>query len=247
MTPDERNLLTRYLADLDQARGGLKDAEAAQLIDQAFRANPDAGYVLVQHAILADQALHQAQEQIAALQRQLDQARSGGQGGAREGQGQGGGSFLGGAGPWGSGGAGAPPPQPQAYAPPQPSYAQPGAGYLPQAGQPGPFSGGGGLGSFLRSAGTTAAGVAGGAFLFEGLSGLFGGGRGGFGGGGFGGGASRPRTSPSTTTGRTTAAAMTTAVLATTPTTAIRAATTTADGLGAPAPAQPRKASGRAR
>ena len=43
-------------------------------------------------------------------------------------------------------------------------------------------------GSFLRSAGTTAAGVAGGAFLFEGLSNIFGGGHHGFGGGGFGGG-----------------------------------------------------------
>jgi hypothetical protein len=51
-----------------------------------------------------------------------------------------------------------------------------------------PFSQGGGLGSFLRNAGTMAAGVAAGDFLFEGLSGLFGGHRGfGFGGGGFGG------------------------------------------------------------
>jgi uncharacterized protein len=40
----------------------------------------------------------------------------------------------------------------------------------------GPFSGGGGLGSFLRSAGTVAAGVAGGDLLFNGISNLFGGG-----------------------------------------------------------------------
>jgi hypothetical protein len=52
----------------------------------------------------------------------------------------------------------------------------------------GPFSGQqSGLGSFLQSAGTTAAGVAGGAFLVEGLSNIFGGHHG-FGGGGFGGG-----------------------------------------------------------
>ncbi len=47
-----------------------------------------------------------------------------------------------------------------------------------------------GLGSFLKSAGTAAAGVAGGAFLCEGLSNLFGGHQGlggGFGGGGLGG------------------------------------------------------------
>ncbi|RZL57648.1 MAG: DUF2076 family protein, partial [Sphingomonas sp.] len=53
--------------------------------------------------------------------------------------------------------------------------------------RPGILSGGGGLGSFLRSAGTTAAGVAGGEMLFSGLSDLFGGHHnGGFGGGGQG-------------------------------------------------------------
>ena len=41
----------------------------------------------------------------------------------------------------------------------------------------GPFSSGGGLGSFLRNAGTMAAGVAGGDLLFEGISSLFGGNR----------------------------------------------------------------------
>jgi hypothetical protein len=45
----------------------------------------------------------------------------------------------------------------------------------------------GGFGSFLRSAGTTAAGVAGGALVADVIGGLFGGHRGGFG-GGFGGG-----------------------------------------------------------
>ena len=52
----------------------------------------------------------------------------------------------------------------------------------------------GGFGSFLRSAGTAAAGVAGGEFLFHGLSNMFGGGRGYGGGygGGFGGGFGAP-------------------------------------------------------
>jgi len=45
----------------------------------------------------------------------------------------------------------------------------------------------GGFGSFLRSAGTTAAGVAGGALVADAIGGLFGGHHGGFGGGGFGG------------------------------------------------------------
>jgi hypothetical protein len=163
MTPDERALLQRFLQDLVQTRGVAKDPEADSMIRAALSASPDAGYVLVQHAILSDQALHAAQDQIAALQQQLGNAGAP----AR---------FLGGPSPWAQAAAPQPPPQPQ----PQPSR-----GFF----GPGPFASGGGLGSFLRNAGTTAAGVAGGALLFEGLSGLFGGHGGGFGGfgGGFGG------------------------------------------------------------
>jgi hypothetical protein len=161
MTPDERNLLTNFLRDLDQARGGPKDAEAEAMIQQALSRNPDAAYLLVQHTILSDQALLAAQNRIAELESQ-------GRGAAPAA------SFLGGGGPWAQGGQAAPP------ATSVPAYAPPPAS---------PFSLGGGLGSFLRTAGTTAAGVAGGEMLFEGLSGLFGGHRG-FGGGfgGFGGG-----------------------------------------------------------
>lgn len=183
MTPDERNLLTQFLSDLSKTQGVAKDAEAAQMIDQTLRANPDAGYVLTQHALIADQALHQAQAQIEQLQDQLRQS--------------------------------APPPAPASFfggarppSPPSSPWAQ-AAGPQPYPPQAPPQGGGGlfgggplsgqqsGLGSFLQSAGTTAAGVAGGAFLFEGLSNLFGGhhgggfgglGGGGFGGGGFGGG-----------------------------------------------------------
>ncbi len=91
MTPDEKTLLTRFLQDLTQARGGLKDAEASDLIDRSLRANPDAAYLLVQHAIIADQALHAAQDRIGQLESQARNAQP---------QGQGGGSFLGGGGPW---------------------------------------------------------------------------------------------------------------------------------------------------
>jgi hypothetical protein len=167
MTPDERTLLSNFLNDLAQARASGKDSEADGMIRQAFAANPDAAYLIIQHAILSDQALHAAQQRIADLE---------------SGRGS---SFLGGQ------------PQPQ----PQPQYSTavpPSQPYAPQpAYQPGasPFSSGGGLGSFLRSAGTMAAGVAAGDFLFEGLSGLFGGHRGfGFGGGfgGYGGGFGGP-------------------------------------------------------
>ena len=188
MTPDEKTLLTRFLQDLTQARGGLKDAEASDLIDRSLRSNPDAAYLLVQHAIIADQALHAAQDRITQLEGRLNAQPTA----------QGGGSFLGGGGPWQGGQQASPQ---QGYA--QPSYAQQGYGQPPPqpAYQPAPqrsgllgglFGGGqpaqpGGFGSFLRTAGTTAAGVAGGEFLFSGLSNMFGGGRGGGFGGGYGG------------------------------------------------------------
>ena len=182
MTPEERDLLQRFLQDLTATRAQGKDAEAANQIERAMRASPDAAYVLVQHAIISDQALHAARDQIAQLQNQLAGAQQPAPA-----------SFLG-------QGAGAPPPQPSPWVraagaapPPAPDqYAQaPRQSFF----GPGPFQQGGGLGSFLRNAGTTAAGVAGGALLFDGLSGLFGGHRGfggmggfgGFGGGGWGG------------------------------------------------------------
>lgn len=159
MTPDEKSLLSNFLRDLQGARGGPKDAEAEALIQQALAANPDGAYLLVQHAIVADQSLHAAQARIAELENQMRGPHASS-------------SFLPQAGgsPWGGGGAQA------GYAPPPPDQ------------RPGIFSGGGGLGSFLRNAGTTAAGIAGGEMLFNGLSDLFGGGhRGGFLGGGGGG------------------------------------------------------------
>jgi hypothetical protein len=176
MSPDERALLQRFLQDLVQTRGVTKDPEAESLINQALRSSPDAAYVLVQHAVISDQALHQAQDQIAELQTQLRNSAPTAPA-----------PFASGPSPW-SQAAAPPPPQPQWQPQPAPPP-QPQRGFF----GPGPFASGGGLGSFLKSAGTTAAGVAGGALLFEGISGLFGGGRGGgfgggFGGGGFGGG-----------------------------------------------------------
>ncbi len=182
MTPQERDLLSRFLDDLARSNPGPKDREAADQIERALMSNPDAAYVLVQHAILSDQALHAAQDRIAELE------RAGAAPAAEP-------SFLGAA--FGKapsnpasaplGGATSVPPTPAPaqgggfFGSPsaQASYGQPWGGD-----RPGPFSGGGGVGSFLRSAGTTAAGVAGGAFLFEGLSNIFGGHHG----GGFGGG-----------------------------------------------------------
>ena len=77
MNADERNLLQSFLADLSNSPNINKDAEADAMIQAAVRFNPNALYLLVQHAILSDQALHAAQAQLAE------------QGGS-----QGGGSFL---------------------------------------------------------------------------------------------------------------------------------------------------------
>ena len=165
MTPDERSLLTQFLNDLTQYQNVAKDPEAWSMVQQALSRSPDAAYVLVQHAIISDQALHAAQAHIVDLENQLAAARP---------QYQPQGGFLGGAlgGLFGGGQQPQPQYQQPQYQQPQPVYQQPQQG---------------GFGSFLRTAGTMAAGVAAGDLLFTGVEGLFGGNRGGgglFGGGG---------------------------------------------------------------
>ena len=54
MTPEERSILQSFLADLSRTPNVTKDPEAEAMIADAVRANPDAAYLLVQHAILAD-------------------------------------------------------------------------------------------------------------------------------------------------------------------------------------------------
>ena len=66
MTPDERSILQSFIADLAKTPNVSKDPEADAMIAGAVRSNPNAVYLLVQHAILADQALHAAQAQLAA-------------------------------------------------------------------------------------------------------------------------------------------------------------------------------------
>ena len=68
MTPDERNILQAFLSDLTQTPNVAKDPEADAMIQEAVRANPNAAYLLVQHAILSDQALHAAQAQLQQAQ-----------------------------------------------------------------------------------------------------------------------------------------------------------------------------------
>ena len=150
MNTEEKRLLSDFLDQLKGIRGAQKDEEALGLIQSAAEAQPDALYLLVQKSLLQDQALNGAKAQIAALQRELADARR------NEGAGA---SFLGNN-PWG-----APSARPAPAAAPQ-GYAQPAA--VPGGVGASPF------GSFLGSAAATAAGVAGGAFLFQGLESLMG-------------------------------------------------------------------------
>jgi hypothetical protein len=206
MTPQEKDLIAALLGRLGQAAGQAKDPEADQLIRQAMATQPDAPYLLVQTVLIQDMALHQAQGRLADLERQLAEAKTAQARPAEQPT-----SFLGGLFGLGSGAAAPPPPAsvppagpwsrpapaaqqaaPQ-YAQQQPYAQQP----YPTQGQPmmapgmmggGMMGGGFGGGGFLRSAATTAAGIAGGALLFEGIQSMFGG----HGGGMLGGSAMQP-------------------------------------------------------
>ena len=191
MTPQENQALRDFLAQLTQVQGVQKDAQAASMIGAAFAQQPDAGYLLVQRSMLQDQAVANARNQIAQLQAQLQAEREGGRSGS------GNSSFLDPANAWGNSAADAgranavggrplpqQQPQPQRYdsaTAPQsmPAQAQQYAppqrpGLFGGAGGGGMFGGGGGGGSFLGTMAATAAGVAGGAFLFQGIGNLMG-------------------------------------------------------------------------
>jgi uncharacterized protein len=190
MTPQEQDLITTLLARLKTVGGQPKDPDADALIRQAGAQQPDAPYYLVQTVLIQDLSLHNAQNRIAELERQLTDAQ---RQAARPAT-----SFLGSL--FGSRQSAPPAPPPSgsvpaagpwtrapqvASAPPAQPWGQPAAqgGYRqPIGGQPmggggiagGGMGGAGGGGGFLRSAAATAAGVAGGALLFQGIESLFG-------------------------------------------------------------------------
>lgn len=177
MTPQENEKLQQFLIQLNQAGGVQRDAEADAMISAAVSRQPDAAYLLVQRTLLQDQALEAAQARIAELERQAQAARPAPSG-----------SFLGGADTWGNSARSVQAPASaypeRASSPDANRYPQAGQGAYPQAQAPYPGqrqggwsrfgSGGmgGGGGSFLGTMAATAAGVAGGAFLFQGLGNL---------------------------------------------------------------------------
>jgi len=188
MTPQERDLISHLLSRLGQAGGQPKDPEADALIRQALTAQPDAPYYLVQTVLIQDMALSNAQSRIHDLEQQLATSRPapsqptsflGGLFGGGNAPASGG--SVPSAGPWSR-----PAPVAPAQATPQwqgqpgqaqpwqgqPAYGQP--GYGQSMGMGGPMMGMGGGSSFLRQAATTAAGIAGGALLFQGIQSMFG-------------------------------------------------------------------------
>ncbi len=160
MQQQERELISGLFDRLKPFESHPRDGEAESFIKGLAAQQPAAPYLLVQTVLVQEQALKAAQERIAELEAKAGTAQPPAAG------------FLGSApqiGPWGAAAASAAPrtsvpstapstrsPMQAALAPQQP----------PQQQQPG--------GSFLRTAMVTAAGVAGGALLFEGIRGLMG-------------------------------------------------------------------------
>ena len=195
MTSEERDLITGLFNRLRAADTGSKDQEAEQLIGQLTSGQPGAPYRLVQTLLVQEHALSNATVRIQQLEKQVAQAQPAGSPAGQQGTG---GGFL--SGLFGHHATAPatqtqPPPIPPQQLP-QPSqvYTQNAPAYSPTVGMA-PSAGSG----FLRGALQTAAGVAGGSLIAQGIedlmghhSGPFGGGFGGgggfFGGGGYGGG-----------------------------------------------------------
>jgi hypothetical protein len=159
MQQQERDLIAGLFGRLQPFETQPRDTEAEALIRESVARQPASPYLLVQTALVQEQALKAAQERIAELEAKAGAAAPS--------------SFLGSApkiGPWGA----KPAAEPEAARAPMPSTRSPLQSALsPQA------SGGGG--GFLRTALATAAGVAGGALLFEGIRNLMGSSPGAFG------------------------------------------------------------------
>lgn len=159
MNTQERDQLSRFLQQLSEVKLTAKDPDAEAMISDAVSRQPDAAYLLVQRAMLLDQALNNAKAQIGELQHQL-----------RSGQAQSANGFFNND-PW------AQPASTAGQVPGAGSYQMPRyAQQAPMQAQPQPQSGGflGGGSSFLGNVATTAAGVVAGSFLFQGIENLMG-------------------------------------------------------------------------
>jgi hypothetical protein len=166
MQQQERDLISGLFDRLKPFESQPRDSEAESFINRLAAQQPAAPYLLVQTVLVQEQALKAAQQRIAELEARAGatQPPAGG--------------FLGSAppiGPWGAAANAAPrtsvpSTQPSSTQPSTRSPLQAALAPQQQPGQPQQAAGGG----FLRTAMATAAGVAGGALLFEGIRGLMG-------------------------------------------------------------------------
>lgn len=176
MNHEERNLLQGLFDRLRDGGNQTRDPEADRFIAEQIRFQPGAPYYMAQAVIVQEQALQDSQARIAELEARVQELESVGQPRGQGGflAGRTGGMFSRGApapapasavppttGPWG---------RPSSARAPQQGYAQP--MQAQQAQQPVASGGGGG---FLKGALATAAGVAGGALIYDQMKGMFGG------------------------------------------------------------------------
>lgn len=164
MSPEERQLLVGLFERTKSAANGPRDQEADAFINEQIRQQPAAPYLLAQTVIVQDQALQGANARIEELEAQVRELQSRPAGGFL------GGLFGGGQRPAGAPQRPAPGPAPQRGPWGAPQGNPVSGGYAPQGWgqQQQPESGG-----FLRGALGTAAGVAGGVLLAEGIRNLF--------------------------------------------------------------------------
>jgi len=179
MTPQESSMLEDLVRKVQETQLTEKDPEAEQLLQQGLGRDPDAIYKLAQTVLVQNLALNQARAQIQQMQQQAQPqpARAT--------------SFLGSL--LGNRESAPPtaPAQPQYQTVPYQAQYQVPPQYAPASAYPAPAPSA--AGSFLRSAATTAAGVAAGALAFEGIESLMHGfGHGGGGWGGYGSGFGAP-------------------------------------------------------
>ncbi|WP_017903170.1 DUF2076 domain-containing protein [Pseudomonas asplenii] len=183
MNSEEQTLIDGLFSRLQQAEkdSAPRDAQAEARIKEHLTRQPAAPYYMTQSILVQEHAVksldeqnRQLQAQVQQLQAELQQARA--QGGAPA-QSSGGflSSLFGGGNrepapaPSSSGGGWREPARPAFNAPPQQNYNPPPSNYAPQQAAPAAPIGSGFLGGALK----TAAGVAGGVMLAEGISSLF--------------------------------------------------------------------------
>jgi hypothetical protein len=160
MSPQENQLLQEFLQQLQNVKLSGKDPEVAALIAKAGEQQADALYLLVQRALLQDQAMQAAQLQISQLQAEVAKSKNSSSG-----------SFFGNSGAWGNSSTS------NSASPVSSNMALANTFASPATSVPPANSSffGGNAGSLLGTVAAAAAGVAAGAFLFQGLGSLMGG------------------------------------------------------------------------